>query len=91
MTLWAFSDLALSHLGGTLHILGGSGVEVLLIWDIHCNLLDAISFCCWKNPLVTALPCCSLTEWMASWIVQRTVAISGRGKYMALVVRLTDW
>ena len=37
VTPLAFSDLALAHLGGTL-LMGGSGVEVLLICAIHCSL-----------------------------------------------------
>ena len=40
--------------------------------------------------LVTALPCCSLTAWMASCIVLWRIAISGRGKYTDLAVRLPD-
>ena len=35
VTPLAFSDLALTHLGGTLLILGGSGVEFLLICALH--------------------------------------------------------
>ena len=48
----AFSNLALACLGGALLWEGGSGVEVLLIWDIHSNLLLAISFCCCRSPMV---------------------------------------
>ena len=84
------SYLPLAHLGGALLMEGGSGVEVLFNWDIYCSLLLAISFCCWKNLLVTALSCCSLTVWMASCIVWCTMAISGRGEYTDLTVRLLD-
>ena len=35
VTPLAFSDLALAHLGGTLLMGGGSGVEVLLICILH--------------------------------------------------------
>ena len=40
VTPLAFSDLALAHLGGTL-LMGGSGVEVLLIWILHWSLPDS--------------------------------------------------
>ena len=83
----ALSNLALACLGNTLLLGGGgSGVDVLLIWVIHCNLLAA-TCCYWRNFMVTALPCCSLTAWMASCIVQYKIAISGRGKYTVLAVR----
>ena len=41
VTPLAFSDLALAHLRGTLLILGGSGIEVLLICALHWTLLAA--------------------------------------------------
>ena len=69
VTPLAFSDLALAHLGGTLLILGGSGVEVLLICILHWSLFAAKVLCWLSKLLVTALPCCSLTAWIASCIV----------------------
>ena len=45
VTPLAFSDLALAHLGGTLLILGESGVEVLLICALHWSLFAARAFC----------------------------------------------
>ena len=48
--LLAFSDLALAHLGGTLLLLGGSGVEVLLICALHWSLFTARAFC-WVSSL----------------------------------------
>ena len=41
----AFSDLALARLEGTLLILGGSGVEVLLIYALHWSLFAAKVLC----------------------------------------------
>ena len=68
VTPLAFSDLALAHLGGALLILGGSGVEVLLICKLHWSLFAA-NVLCWLNKLLgTALPC-SLTAWIASCII----------------------
>ena len=61
VTPLAFSDLALTHLGETLLILGGSFVEVLLICALHWSLFAARAFCWISKLLVTALPCCSLT------------------------------
>ena len=69
VTPLAFSDLALACLGGTLFILGGSGVEVLLICMLHWSLFAAKVLCWLSKLLVTALPCCSLTAWIASCIV----------------------
>ena len=69
VTLLAFSNLALACLGGTLLILGGSGVEVLLIYILHWSLFAAKVLCWLTKLLVTALPCCSLTAWIASCIV----------------------
>ena len=69
VTPLAFSDLALARLGGTLLILGGSGVEVLLICILHWSLFAAKVLCWLCKLLVTALPCCSLTAWMTSCIV----------------------
>ena len=57
VTPLAFSDLALAHLGGSLLILGGSGVEVLLICALHLSLLAARAFCGLSKLQVTALPC----------------------------------
>ena len=46
VTPFAFSYLALAHLGGTLvMMLGGSGAEVLLICALHWSLLAARVFC----------------------------------------------
>ena len=90
VTPLTFSDLALSHLGGTLLILGGSSVEVLLIWILHWSLFAANVLCWLSKLLVTALPCWSLTVWMASCIVLWIIVISGVGKYSVLVVRLPD-
>ena len=45
VTPLALSDLALVHLGGTLLILGGSGVEVLLICALHWSLFAAKVLC----------------------------------------------
>ena len=45
VTPLAFSDLALAHLGGTLLILGRSGVEVLLICALHRSLFAAKVLC----------------------------------------------
>ena len=50
MTPLAFSDLALAHLGGTLLILGWSGVEVLLTCALHWSLFAARAFC-WVSSL----------------------------------------
>ena len=61
VTPLTFSDLALACLGGTLLILGGSGVEVFLICTLHWNLFAAKVLCWLSKLLVTALPCCSLT------------------------------
>ena len=55
VTPLVFSNLALAHLGGTLLIMGGSEVEVLLICDVYWSMLAASVFCCWKRLLVTAL------------------------------------
>ena len=66
VTPLAISDLALAHLGGTLLMLGGSGMEVLLICSLHWSLFAARAFCWVSKPLVTVLSCCSLTAWMAS-------------------------
>ena len=60
VTPLAFSDLALAHLGGALFILGGSGVEVLLICILHWSLFAAEVLCWLSKLLVTAIPCCSL-------------------------------
>ena len=90
VTPLAFSNLALAHLGGTLLILGGSGVEVLLICILHWSLFAAKVLCWLSKLLVTALPCCSLTVWIASCIVLWIIAISGVGEYSVLVVRLPD-
>ena len=90
VTPLAFSDLALALLGGTLLMGGCSGVEVLLIWILHWSLLAAIAFCWLSKLLVTALPCCSLTAWMASCIVLWIIAISGVGKYTVLTDKLPD-
>ena len=57
----AFSDIALVHLRETLLILGGSGIEVLLICALHWSLFTAKVLCWVSKLLVTALPCCSLT------------------------------
>ena len=87
----AISDLALARLGNALLLGGeGSGVEVFQIWLIHLSLLAASCCCSCRNLLVTALPCWSLTAWMASCIVLWTIAISGRGEYTDLIVRLPD-
>ena len=69
VTPLAFFDLALAHLEGTLLILGGSGVEVLLICILHWSLFAAKVLYWLSKLLVTALPCCSLTAWIASSIV----------------------
>ena len=69
---------------------GCSGVEVLLIWILHWSLLAAIAFCWLSKLLVTTLPCCSLTAWMASCIVLWIIAISGVGKYTVLTDKLPD-
>ena len=69
VTPLAFSDPALAHLGGTLLMGGCSGVELLLIWILHWSLLTARAFCWFSKLLVTALPCWSLTAWMASCMV----------------------
>ena len=69
VTPLAFSDLALAHLRGTLLMLGGSGVEVLLICTLHWSLFAAKVLCWLSKLLVTALPYCSLTAWIASCIV----------------------
>ena len=90
VTPLAFSDLALAHLGGTLLMGGCSGVEVLLIWILHWSLLAAIAFCWFSKLLVTALPCCSLTAWMALCIVLWIIAISGVGEYHVLTDKLPD-
>ena len=90
VTPLAFSNLALAHLGGTLLMGGCSGVEVLLIWILHWSLLAAIAFCWFSKLLVTALPCCSLTVWMASCIVLWIIAISGVGEYTVLTDKLPD-
>ena len=89
MTPLAFSNLALARLGGTL-LMGGSGVEVLLIWMLHWSLLAAMTFCWFSKLLVTALPCWSLTVWMASCIVLWIIAISGVGEYTVLTDNLPD-
>ena len=86
---YCFSDLALAHLGGTLLILRGSCVEVLLICALHWSLWVAKS-CCWSSLLVTAPPCSSLTAWIASCMDLWTIAISGRGEYRVLTVMLPD-
>ena len=90
VTPFAFSDLALALLGGTLLMGGCSGIEVLLIWMLHWSLLAAIAFCWSSKLLVTALPCCSLTVWMASCIVLWIIAISGVGEYTVLTDKLPD-
>ena len=69
---------------------GGSGVEVLFIWDIHCNLLLAFFFCCLKKVLVMALSSCYQTAWIVSCIVLCTMAISGRGDNIVLTDKLPD-
>ena len=69
VTPLAFSDLALAHLRGALLVLGGSGVEVLLICMLHWSLFAAKVLCWLSKLLVTVLPCCSLTAWIASCIV----------------------
>ena len=69
VTPLAFSDLALARLGGTLLMGGCLGVELLLIWILHWSLLTARAFCWFNKLLVTALPCWSLTAWMASCMV----------------------
>ena len=90
VTALAFSYLALALLGGTLLMGGCSGVEVLLIWILHWSLLAAIAFCWLSKLLVTALPCCSLTVWMALCIVLWIIAISGVGEYTVLTDKLPD-
>ena len=90
VTPLAFSDLALALLGGTLLVGGCSGVEVLSIWMLHWSLFAAIAFCWFSKLLVTALPCCSLTAWMASCIVLWIIAISGVGEYTVLTDKLPD-
>ena len=89
VTPLVFSDLALAHLGGTL-LMGGSGVEVLLISMLHWSLLAAMAFCWFSQLLVTALPCWSLTAWKASCIVLWITAISGVGEYTVLTDKLPD-
>ena len=69
VTPLAFSDLALARLGGTLLMGRCSGVELLLIWILHWSLLAARALCWFSKLLVTALPCWSLTAWMASCMV----------------------
>ena len=87
----AFSNLALARLEGTfLIVLGGSGVEVLLICALHWSLLVARAFCWLSKLFVTALSCCSVTVWIASCIVKCTIATSGKGEYSVLAVRLPD-
>ena len=90
VTPLAFSNLALALLGGTLLMGGCSGIEVLLIFMLHWSLFAAIAFCWFSKLLVTTLPCCSLTAWMASCIVLWIIAISGVGEYTVLTDKLPD-
>ena len=90
VTPFAFSDLALACLGGTLLMGGCWGVEVLLIWKLHWSLLVAMAFCWSSKLLVTALPCWSLTAWMASCIVLWIITISGVDEYTVLTDKLPD-
>ena len=69
VTPLAFSNLALACLRGTLLMLGGSGVEVLLICILHWSLFAAKVLCWLSKLLVSALTCCSLTEWIESCII----------------------
>ena len=88
VTPLAFSNLALAHLGGTLLMGGCSGVELLLICRLHWSLFAARAFCWLSKLLITALPCWSLTAWMASCMVLKIMAISGVGEYTVLTDKL---
>ena len=90
VTPLAITDLVLPCLGGALLMGGGLDVDVCFIWAMHNNLLMDISFCCLRKVLVTALPSCSMTTWMASCIVWCTIAISESGEYTDLAVRLQN-